>query len=89
MTDRISIMTLAAAQSAIEEAMAGGGIIAGKNMVIKSIEPIAGGNRITFGYTLDDGTEMTQTLDVMDGKDGKDGVDGISPEVQINNGADG
>lgn len=50
-----------------EETILGGGAVVGKNVVVKSIDEISGGNRVTFGYTLDDGTEMEQSLDVMDG----------------------
>lgn len=70
----------------------GGGAVVGKNVVIKSIDPIDGGNKITFSYTLDDGTEMEQSFNVMDGvdgQDGTDGVDGVSPTVSINENEDG
>lgn len=56
----------------------GMGAIKGKNCTITSITPIDGGNRITFSWTLDDGTAKTQTLDVMDGKDGADGLNGTN-----------
>ena len=86
---KIDIETLAVAKSYVNETMAGGGAVVGKNVIVKSIDPIDGGNRITFGYTLDNGTEQTQTLDVMDGRGGKDGENGISPVVKINNNEDG
>lgn len=57
-----------------------GGALAGKNVIVKSIEPIEGGNKITFGYTLDDGTEMEQSFNVMDGVDGQDGTT-YKPEI--------
>lgn len=60
-----------------DNSIAGGGAIAGKNCVITSIVPITGGNRITFQWTLDNGTVQTDTLDVMDGVDGTDGTDGV------------
>lgn len=53
----------------VRESMLGGGAVVGKNVVIQSITPIDGGNRVTFGYTLDDGTPQTSYMDVMDGKD--------------------
>ena len=72
-----------------KKSLQGGGAVVGKNVVIKNIEEIGGGNKITFGYTLDDGTEKTSTLDVMNGKDGVDGVDGISPTISVNENEDG
>ena len=56
-----------------DETVIGGGAIKGKNCTIESIEPISGGQRVTFKWTLDDGTEQTTTMDVMDGVDGQDG----------------
>ena len=53
------------------ESLIGAGAISGKNCTISSIIPIDGGNRITFSYTLDDGTNKTSSFDVMDGEDGK------------------
>lgn len=79
--------TLAAAKSYTKESLEGGGAVVGKNVIISSIDPIDGGNRITFSYTLDNGTVKTSSLDVMNGKDGQpgahgtpgaDGTDGIS-----------
>lgn len=67
-----------------KKSLLGGGAVAGKNVIISSVVPIEGGNRITFSYTLDSGIPQTSTLDVMDGQDGKpgvpgkDGADGIS-----------
>ena len=50
-----------------DETVLGGGAIKGKNCIIQSITPITGGNRVTFKWTLDDGTVQTQSMDVMDG----------------------
>ena len=52
-----------------EETVLGGGAVVGKNVTISSIVPIDGGNRVTFSYTLDDGTVKTSTMDVMNGKE--------------------
>lgn len=60
-----------------KKSLLGGGAVAGKNVIISSIVPIKGGNRITFSYTLDSGDVQTSTLDVMDGQDGKDGKPGV------------
>ena len=51
-----------------DETVLGGGAIKGKNCTIKSISEITGGHRVTFEWTLDDGTVQTQTMDVMDGE---------------------
>lgn len=68
---------LGAAISYINMTLLGGGAVVGKNVKISSIVPIGGGNRITFSYTLDDGTEQTSELDVMNGRDGANGIDGL------------
>lgn len=72
----ISIETLVAAKKFTSETVLGGGAVVGKNVTISSITPIDGGNRITFSYTLDNGTTETSTLDVMNGVNGTDGKDG-------------
>ena len=64
-----------------DESLLGGGAITGKNVIISSIVSIDGGNRITFSYTLDDGTEKTSIIDVMDGKDGIDGKTIINANI--------
>ena len=58
---------LAAARKYTAETVIGGGAIKGKNCTIQSKTPIEGGTRITFKWTLDNGTEQTTTMDVMDG----------------------
>ena len=60
-----------------DETVIGGGAIKGKNCTISKIEDIDGGHRITFGWTLDDGTTKSQTLDVKDGADGHTPVKGV------------
>lgn len=72
----MDVITLSAAKKYVEETALGGGAIAGKNVTVSSITPIDGGNRVTFSYTLDNGTVKTSTMDVMDGKDGIDGANG-------------
>lgn len=73
----ISIETLVAAKKFTSETVLGGGAVVGKNVTISSITPIDGGNRITFSYTLDNGTTKISTLDVMNGVNGTDGKNGI------------
>ena len=64
----IDYLTLSAAKGYTDESLLGGGSLVGKNVTISSITPITGGNRVTFSYTLDDGTVKTSSLDVMNGK---------------------
>lgn len=66
----------ALAKRYVSESLSGGGAVVGKNVIVSSIVPINGGNRITFSYTLDNGTVKESTLDVMNGKNGKDGAKG-------------
>ncbi len=60
----------------VNKTLVGGGALKGKNCTIDSIAPITGGNRVTFKWTLDDGTVETGHLDVMNGLNGQDGEDG-------------
>lgn len=60
-----------------DETVIGGGAIKGKNCTISKIEDIDGGHRITFGWTLDNGTTKSQTLDVKDGEQGEKGDQGL------------
>ena len=68
----IDYLTLSAAKGYTDESLLGGGSLVGKNVTIASITPITGGNRVTFSYTLDDGTVKTSSLDVMNGKSAYD-----------------
>lgn len=42
----------------------------GKNVQVAKIEPIIGGNRVTFSYTSDDGITQTSSMEVMNGEAG-------------------
>ena len=80
------LIALILAKKYTDNSIAGGGISAGKNCVIDSITDITGGHRVTFKWTLDNGTVQTGTMDVMDGvdgTDGTDGTDGFSPTISI------
>ncbi len=66
-----------------DETVIGGGAIKGKNCTISKIEDIDGGHRITFGWTLDNGTTKSQTLDVKDGVQGEKGDKGDTGEQGI------
>lgn len=68
--------TLALAKKYTDETVQGGGAIAGKNCVVDKIESISGGKRVTFKWTLDNGTVKTGTMDVMDGANGAKGDKG-------------
>lgn len=72
----IDTKTLAAAKKYTDKTVLGGGAIKGKNCTIDSITPITGGNRVTFKWTLDDGTPQTGQMDVLDGQDGAQGSQG-------------
>lgn len=67
----MDLISLKASKKYTEETVLGGGAVVGKNVTISSIVPIDGGNRVTFSYTLDNGTVKTSTMDVMNGQDGK------------------
>lgn len=47
-----------------------GNIQGGKNVQVSKIEPIIGGNKVTFTYFLDDGTPQNSYLEVMNGEKG-------------------
>lgn len=68
----LDVTSYALSKGFTSESLLGGGSVVGKNVTISSITPIEGGNRVTFSYTLDNGTVKTSTMDVMDGKDGKE-----------------
>lgn len=91
-------LALAIAKKYTADTAEGAGAVKGKNCVIKSIEKIDGGNRITFQWNLDNGTVRTRTMDVMDGEEGRkgekgdkgnqgqqgeNGKDGFSPEIRV------
>jgi hypothetical protein len=67
---------LALAKSYTDTSVEGAGAIKGKNCEIQSIEPITGGNRITFAWYNGSDVLVTDTLDVMDGEDGAKGDKG-------------
>ena len=67
----MDIVALSIAKTYTKESRLGGGAVVGKNVQVSKIEPIIGGNRVTFSYTLEDESEKTSSLDVMNGIDGK------------------
>lgn len=70
------MQAIAVANTYTDETVLGGGAIKGKNCTVASTEPIEGGNKVTFKWTLDDGTEQTGYIYVMDGEKGADGEKG-------------
>lgn len=64
----LDVTSYALSKGFTSESLLGGGAVVGKNVTISSITPIEGGNKVTFSYTLDDGTVKTQSMDVMNGK---------------------
>ena len=87
----LEILTLGSSKTYTRESLLGGGAVVGKNVTISSITPIEGGNKVTFSYTLDDGTVKTSSMNVMDGKDGIDGLPGKDGKDGLNgkDGSDG
>ena len=84
----IDKITYAAAKKYTDKTVLGGGAIKGKNCTVDSIMAITGGHRVTFKWTLDDGSVQTGYMDVMDGVDGADGADGrgiTSTSIDTNN----
>jgi len=64
------------ARAYTNKAIDGGGSLKGAACQIKSIEPITGGNRVTFEWEDNQGVVSTDTMDVMNGANGQDGSDG-------------
>jgi len=77
MNGEIDLLTLQLAKKYTNDSIAGAGGLEGKPCQIQSIEPITGGNRVTFLWEDNDGVEHTDTMDVMNGTDGTDGQDGL------------
>lgn len=70
------LLALGASKKYTEETVIGGGAIKGKNCTVDSMTAITGGNRVTFKWTLDDGTVQTGYINVMNGVKGEDGEPG-------------
>ena len=67
----VHIPTYPLSKKYTDETVAGGGAIKGKNLVVTSIESITGGKRINVQWTLDNGTVLTDHVDLENGEDGK------------------
>lgn len=79
----VDIQTLAAAKSFTKESLLGGGALVGKNVQVSKIEPIKNGNRVTFTYTLDSGTQKNSYLEVMNGEQGASVVSANIDETSV------
>lgn len=84
----LDIVVYAMGTNYTDEEVAGGGAIKGKNCVVDSITDITGGHRVTFKWTLDNGTVTTGSMDVMNGTKGEKGEKGDKGDDGIN-GKDG
>ena len=60
----------------INNTLVGGGALKGKNLVVTSIEDMAGGKRINVQWTLDNGTVQTDHVDLLNGAKGDKGDKG-------------
>ena len=79
----IDIKTLAAAQLYTKKSLLGAGAIVGKNVQVSKIEPIKGGNRVTFTYTLDNGKQENSYLEIMNGEQGASVVSANIDETSV------
>lgn len=66
----MDILDVSIAKSYVKKSLQGAGAIVGKNVQVSKIEPIKNGNRVTFTYTLDNGTQKNSYLEVMNGEQG-------------------
>lgn len=71
---------LALANKYTDETVIGGGAIKGKNCTIEKTEVVEGGTKITFLWTLDDGTQKRTAIVVLNGNPGEQGDDGVGIE---------
>lgn len=84
MKDKLSIITLGAARSALKSALDGRGVIKGANCTISFTEAIPGGTKITFEWIGASGATEHTSIYVMDGQDGRDGLGIASVYVDAN-----
>ncbi len=66
----MDILDIAIAKSYTKRSLQGAGALVGKNVQVSKIEPIIGGNKVTFTYTLDNGSQRNSYLEVMNGEKG-------------------
>lgn len=64
----------------VDETLAGAGAVQGAPCQIQSIEPVEGGNKITFLWELNDGSARTDTIIIKDGKPGQPGESGVGKD---------
>lgn len=68
---------LGASRKYTDETVLGGGAVKGKNCTVSSITEADGVHKVTFSWTLDNGTVKTQTIEVKDGEEGYTPVKGV------------
>lgn len=71
------------AKKYVNDTLQGAGAIVGKNIQVSKIEPIKGGNRVTFTYTLDNGKQQNSYLEVMNGEQGVSVVSANIDETSV------
>ena len=79
----MNIIDIAIANSHTRLSLQGAGAIVGKNVQVSKIEPIKNGNRVTFTYTLDNGTQKNSYLEVMNGEQGVSVVSANIDETSV------
>lgn len=77
------IVALNKAKKYVNDTLLGAGAIVGKNVQVSKIEPIKGGNRVTFTYTLDNGKQENSYLEVMNGEQGASVVSANIDETSV------
>jgi hypothetical protein len=65
----------------VDDTIKGSGALKGAACEISSIEPIKGGNKITFSWEYSDGSKDSAFIIV---KDGAEGANGVTPEIGAN-----
>lgn len=74
----LSVVTYALCKKYVDQNLSGMGALKGANCQIQSIEPITGGNRVTFLWKDTEDVSHTDILDVMDGAKGDTGAIGAA-----------
>jgi len=74
----LSVVTYALCKKYVDQNLSGMGVLKGANCQIQSIEPITGGNRVTFLWKDTEDVSHTDILDVMDGAKGDTGDTGAA-----------
>lgn len=76
------VVALKRAKDYVDETLQGAGALKGKNVQVAKIEPIIGGNRVTFSYYTNDNVAHSSSMEVMNGEQG---VSVVSANIDKNN----